>query len=85
LVFALLGTIGQSAGLVLSKYGMRDYDVFAATQIRIITGTIGFIILVSLIKRWPMVKQAASNGGAMKFIAIGVFLLALLLVFTFLF
>jgi len=73
LVFALLGTIGQSAGLVLSKYGMRDYDVFAATQIRIITGTIGFIILVSLIKRWPMVKQAASNGGAMKFIAIGAF------------
>ncbi|MBI9067011.1 MAG: DMT family transporter [Salinivirgaceae bacterium] len=71
LVFALLGTIGQSTGLVLSKYGMGDYNVFAATQIRIITGTVGFVILISLIKRWPKVKEAATNKSAMKFITIG--------------
>jgi len=73
LFFALLGTIGQASGLVLSKYGMQDYDVFAATQIRIITGTIGFIILITIIKRWPMVKQASTNLAAMKFIGIGAF------------
>lgn len=71
LLFALLGTIGQASGLVLSKYGMQDYDVFAATQIRIITGTIGFIILVTLIKRWDKVKKASTDICAMKFISIG--------------
>lgn len=73
LLFALLGTIGQSTGLVLSKYGMGDYNVFAATQIRIIAGTIGFIILISVIKRWPKVKSAAKDVKAMKFIGIGAF------------
>lgn len=73
LVFALLGTIGQSTGLVLSKYGMGDYDVFAATQIRIIAGAIGFTILITFIKRWPKVKSAATNLSAMKFISIGAF------------
>ncbi len=73
LVFALLGTIGQSTGLVLSKYGMGEYNVFAATQIRIIAGTIGFVILISVIRRWPKVKIAASNKQTMKFISIGAF------------
>lgn len=73
LLFALLGTIGQSTGLVLSKYGMGDYNVFAATQIRIIAGAVGFIILISVIKRWPKVKAAATDVKAMKFIGIGAF------------
>lgn len=73
LFFALLGTIGQSTGLVLSKYGMGNYNVFAATQIRIIAGTIGFIILISLIKRWTKVKDVATDAKAMKFIGIGAF------------
>ena len=71
LIFAFLGTIGQATGLVLSKYGMRDYNVFAATQIRIIAGAFGFIILVTFIKRWPRVKQAATDKISMKFIMIG--------------
>lgn len=73
LLFAFLGTIGQSGGLVLSKYGMGDYNVFAATQIRIIAGTIGFIILITLIKRWPRVKLAVSDSKAMGFVSIGAF------------
>lgn len=71
LIFAFLGTIGQATGLVLSKYGMRDYNVFAATQIRIIAGAFGFLILVTLIKRWPRVKQATTDRVSMKFIMIG--------------
>ena len=73
LLFAFIGTIGQSTGLVLSKYGIENYDVFAATQIRIIAGTIGFIILISVVKRWPKVKAAATDAKAMKFIGIGAF------------
>lgn len=71
LTFAFLGTIGQATGLVLSKYGMQDYNVFAATQLRIIAGTLGFIVLVTVIKRWSRVQQAVTDRGAMKFILIG--------------
>jgi drug/metabolite transporter (DMT)-like permease len=73
LVYALLGTIGQATGLVLSKYGMRNYNVFAATQIRVITGSIGFVILITLINRWPKVSAAAKDFKALRFIAIGAF------------
>lgn len=73
LVFALLGTIGQASGLVLSKYGMGDYNVFAATQIRIITGSVGFVILITLINRWPRVTSAVKDFKALRFMAIGAF------------
>lgn len=71
LIFAFLGTIGQATGLVLSKYGMRDYNVFAATQIRIIAGALGFVLLVTFINRWPKVKKAVTDAKSMKFIMLG--------------
>jgi drug/metabolite transporter (DMT)-like permease len=71
MLFAFLGSVGQALGLVLSKYGMRDYNVFAATQIRIIAGTIGFILLITLLKRWPNVKIAVADSNGMKFVFIG--------------
>jgi drug/metabolite transporter (DMT)-like permease len=71
LLFALLGTIGQATGLVLSKFGMQEYNAFAATHIRVIAGVIGFVILISVIKRWPKVKSAASDKRSMSYISIG--------------
>ncbi|HBH48350.1 MAG TPA: EamA family transporter, partial [Bacteroidales bacterium] len=55
LIFAFFGALGQALGLVISKLGMKDYDPFAATQIRIMAGIIGFVILVSFMKRWKQV------------------------------
>ncbi|MDP3312382.1 DMT family transporter [Lutibacter sp.] len=71
MLFAAFGSMGQALGLVLSKYGMQDYNVLAATQIRIIAGSIGFVILISLIKRWPKVKETAKDSISMRFILIG--------------
>jgi drug/metabolite transporter (DMT)-like permease len=71
MLFAFFGSVGQALGLVLSKYGMEDYNVFGATQIRIIAGCIGFTILISFIKRWPKVKQAFLDTSSLKFIVIG--------------
>jgi drug/metabolite transporter (DMT)-like permease len=73
LLFAFGGAVGQAGGLVLSKYGMGDYNVFAATQIRVIAGSIGFAILITLIKRWPRVKAAVSDKKAMGYMTIGAF------------
>jgi len=73
IIYAFLGTVGQAAGLVLSKYGMGEYNVFAATQIRIIAGSIGFVILITLLRRWPRVVTASKDISIMKFISLGAF------------
>ncbi|WP_425445916.1 DMT family transporter [Dethiothermospora halolimnae] len=71
--FAFLGAFGQSLGLILSKFGMGDYNAFAATQIRIIAGIIGFIIVFTIMKRWKGLKVAITNKDAMKKVSIGAF------------
>lgn len=40
IVLAFVGAIGQAGGYVLSKYGMGEYDPFAATQIRIFAASL---------------------------------------------
>ncbi len=73
LLLALGGTIGQAAGLVLSKKGMGDYDAFASTQIRIVAGIIGFAVLISFMKRWKNVFLAFKNLPAVKGMGLGAF------------
>lgn len=71
LLFAFLGAVGQSIGLVFSKIGMGSYNAFAATQIRVITGIIGFAIVITIWKKWGNVGSAFKNNHAMKRISIG--------------
>jgi len=71
LLFAFFGAVGQALGLVLSKMGMQNYNAFAATQIRIIAGVIGFGILISVWRKWRHVTVAANNSKAMFRIGIG--------------
>lgn len=71
LLYAFGGTVGQASGLVLSKFGMKDYDPFFATQIRIIAGVTGFTILITLLKRWNKVLRSITDLRAMKGITIG--------------
>jgi len=73
ILFAFGGALGQAVGLVLSKFGMKDYDPFAATQIRIIAGIVGFTILVTVLGRWKRVGDALKNGRGMLNITIGSF------------
>jgi drug/metabolite transporter (DMT)-like permease len=72
-LFALGGAMGQAFGLVLSKKGMNGYDAFAATQIRIITGIIGFAALVIVMGRTKQVYKALSHKKGMTGITIGSF------------
>jgi uncharacterized membrane protein len=61
--FAFLGAIGQGVGAVFSKIGMGDYDPFASSQIRVITGIFGFAIMISVMKRW---KGCCDRGSRQK-------------------
>lgn len=67
------GAVGQAVGLVLSKFGMGDYDAFAATQIRIIAGTAGFGVVITLMGLWPRVGGALRDRKAMGAMSLGSF------------
>jgi drug/metabolite transporter (DMT)-like permease len=73
LLFAFIGALGQGLGIVLSKYGMDGYDVFASTQIRIIAGVIGFSIVITALRRWGNVVTAIKTPAAMKVLVLGAF------------
>jgi drug/metabolite transporter (DMT)-like permease len=73
IIYAIGGAVGQALGLVLSKFGMRDYDPFAATQIRVIAGIAGFSLLITVFSRWQNVKSATSNKSGMLLTSIGAF------------
>jgi drug/metabolite transporter (DMT)-like permease len=71
ILLALGGAIGQSVGLVLSKKGMGSYDPFASTQIRVITGMVGFFLIFLVMNRWKKVFKAVQDPSAMKRITLG--------------
>jgi len=73
IIYALGGAVGQALGLVLSKLGMKTYDPFAATQIRIIAGIIGYVLLVTILARWNTVKNAIYNRSGMLLTGLGAF------------
>ena len=73
ILYAFGGAVGQALGLVLSKFGMKDYDPFAATQIRIIAGITGYSILVSVLMRWNSVIKATRNKEGMLLTSLGAF------------
>ncbi|MFP4151592.1 MAG: DMT family transporter [Alkalispirochaeta sp.] len=71
--FALLGSLGQALGLVLSRYGAPTFDPFAATQIRALAGMLGFAVLFVMLRRWHRVGVALRDRTAMLMIGRGAF------------
>ncbi len=72
------GALGQGLGIVLSKHGMNfyaesaagteamQYIPFAATQIRIITGAIGFALIILLTGRGKIFMEGLKDNKAVK-------------------
>ena len=71
LLLAFGGAVGQGVGLVMSKKGMGEYDAFASSHIRVITGMIGFAIIILLSRKYGNVWKAVQHKPAMKRIALG--------------
>ncbi|MCB0804796.1 MAG: DMT family transporter [Bacteroidales bacterium] len=71
LLLAFGGAVGQAVGLVLSKFGMKDYDAFAASQIRVLAGIVGFTMIFFFMRRWNRVKTGLKNKKGMMFTTIG--------------
>ncbi len=71
LFLAVGGALGQAGGLVLSKIGMGKFDPFAATQIRVLAGFGGFLI-VALALRWGgRMKAALADRPAVRWATLG--------------
>jgi drug/metabolite transporter (DMT)-like permease len=71
LFFAFIGALGQGGGIVLSKYGMGQYNAFAATQIRVIIAILGFALIITFLKRWKNVTATFTNKLALRGIVVG--------------
>ncbi len=78
MLLAFGGAIGQSVGYILSKIGMMNgdgyLDPFASTQIRVIGGMAGFVILFTVFRWWPRILPAVKQVPAMGYTAAGAFL-----------
>ena len=73
ILYAFGGASGQALGLVLSKFGLKDYDPFAATQIRVIAGIVGFTALVTAMSRWGTIIKATQDRKGMMSTSLGAF------------
>lgn len=72
IIFALVGAVAQSLGLVFSKLGMGEsLGAFEATQIRVIAAIPAFIIYISIKKEWKNVFAGLKDKIAMKYIVLG--------------
>ncbi len=70
-LFALLGAVGQSVGLLLSKVGMKDYDPVATTQIRVIVASAAYLVLFVALGWWGHVFRGVKHASGMGFTALG--------------
>ena len=71
ILLGVIGAVGQAVGLVLSKYGMGEYDAFAATHIRIIAGIAAFLVVFTVIGWWPNVASALRHRSGMSYTGLG--------------
>jgi drug/metabolite transporter (DMT)-like permease len=73
LLFGLGAAAGQAIGLVFSKYGMKTGDPFVSSQIRVIAGFIGFLVLFTLLNKWSLLKPVFQRTSTVGFITSGSF------------
>jgi drug/metabolite transporter (DMT)-like permease len=73
ILFAFGGAVGQGVGAVFSKIGMGNYDPFASSQIRVITGMVGFIIMISVLGRWKITAKGLADRKVSRALVIGSF------------
>jgi drug/metabolite transporter (DMT)-like permease len=73
ILYALIGAAGQAGGLVLSKYGMGSYNAFAASHIRIIAAAIGYALIIIMLKKGSLIRNAVNDRKGMRAITLGSF------------
>ena len=71
-LFAFLASVGQSAGMILTKLGSAGYDTVASTQIRVLAGMAGFAFVAWVSGKGRRVfVEAVRDGAGMRNTAVG--------------
>jgi drug/metabolite transporter (DMT)-like permease len=71
-LLAFGGALGQAVGLILGRVGAgTTLDAFAATQIRVFAGIVGFALVFTVTRRWRTIGPAVRDAGAMRRVALG--------------
>lgn len=71
LLLALGGAFGQGLGLVLSKYGIGNFNPIQGTQIRAIAALVGFTIFFFAIKQWGSFFKSLNRPKVISVVAVG--------------
>lgn len=71
IILGIIAAAGQGVGIVFSKYGMRNYNPFAASHIRVLTGFAGFAILFFVLGKFKELPKSFADGKAMKWLTVG--------------
>ncbi len=71
LVLAVTSAVAQALGMVLSRQGIGNYDAVSATYIRVLAALPVYILLITVMRRWPALKAALSDGRAMATVVAG--------------
>lgn len=71
LTLALLGSLGQAAGLVMGKAGIAGVSSIGATQIRVAAALLAFIPITLIMRRTAGVVKGLRNRRAMKYLTLG--------------
>ena len=74
ILWAVLATLGQAGGVILSKLAMADLEAVPAAQIRLVGGTLGMGIILTLLKKWGHVRPILSQKNGSQTIAVSVVL-----------
>lgn len=73
ILVALLATLCQAGGLILSKIGAPSLDAFSGTQVRVIVGVLGFGIVLVATGSWRGVLGSLRDGKATASLVAGSF------------
>ncbi|MCK8061089.1 MULTISPECIES: DMT family transporter [unclassified Fusibacter] len=73
ILFAFAGALGQAVGFIIGKIGMGTYSAFASTQIRIIAGIAGFLLIYLIRGNWSGLVAGFKHKKAMVSVTIGSF------------
>jgi drug/metabolite transporter (DMT)-like permease len=72
-LLALGGAAGQARALVLAKLGLEGVAPVTATQVRVLAGIAGFIVVMSVSRWWRQFGGALHDGIALRYAGAGAF------------
>ena len=67
----LVAAVSQALSTVLSRGAIGNYDASAATFLRLFGGMAGYLVMVTLLGRWPRILAATRQPRAMGILFLG--------------